>query len=102
MANFYIMDWKPDGPVEARETVFTDGTFGPLEVKEYLEGEPLPHHTSRLQKEVYGWCSPLTKINSPYRGKGMEQFAGKVAESRGHDHTDRMYTPFLTYGPPEG
>lgn len=99
---FYVADWKPVGPVEARETVFTDGTFGPLEIKEYLKDFPAESHVTKLQEEIYGWHSPLTKVNSPYRGKGMEQFAGKTAESRGHDHADRMYTPFLTYGPPEG
>lgn len=99
----YAADWKHGGPVEARATIFIDGTFGPLESKEH---QAIPSKSESdilgLQDGVYGWYCPLIKANKPYRKKGgMEQFAGKVAESRGHDHADRMYTPFIRFSPME-
>lgn len=78
----------------ARETVFTDGTFGPVELRNPKMIRPYEYE---MESQVYGWFSPRYGTNRQYWNGGMEQFAGKVAESRGHDHADRMYTPFLTY-----
>ncbi len=82
----------------ARETAFSDGTFGPVELRNPKMIRP---DESEMESQVYGWFSPRYGINRQYWNGGMEQFAGKAAESRGHDHADRMYTPFLTYGHPE-
>lgn len=82
----------------ARETVFTDGTFGPVELR---NPKMIMPKESERESQVYGWFSSRYGVNKQYWNGGMEQFERKVAKSRGHDHADRMYTSFVTYVPQE-
>lgn len=78
----------------ARETAFSDGTFGPVELR---NPKMIRLDESEMESQVYGWFCPRYGINKRCWNGGTEQFAGKVAKSRGHNHADRMYTPFITY-----